>query len=886
VPGGFVVTTRAYDAFVEEGKLKDRIFTFASGADGPAAFEVAAEEIKHLFSDAEVLEEIEREVRAAYRKLWGDEDVPLAARSSATAEDLPGASFAGQQETFLNVRGAGALLEAVRACWASLWTARAIAYRERRGIEPGRVSLAVVVQEMVEAEAAGILFTADPTSGRRDRVVINAAWGLGEAVVSGRVTPDRLAVDRASGRVVSRETADKELMTVYAGSGTEERPVPEALRRRPVLDDETAARLAGYGARIEELYGTSQDVEWALAGGEIFVLQARPITALPAAEPVFDWSVPDPKGFYSRNSIVELLPDPLSPLFASLAAEPVARTMREIMHEMVGRDIFAGSDIEFTTINGYAYYGMILTPRATWRIVRVVPGAMGRMLIRQGGEKLWREEYRPRYAKAVEEWSATPPRDLPATRLLEGVKDLLYRGAQYYTGVQVIMPSAYISEALFTWYYDRLIRRPGDPPAQMFLLGFDSAPIWAEKSLYGLAAWCRERPGLAAALLGTPSNRALDLLETDLSPAGVDEAAWREYVSRFREHLDRHGRMIYDLDFAKPVPADDPAPTFDALKYYLRGEGKDPGERQRAAAGRREEVTEATAARLDPARRKLFLGLLGYTRKYVPMREDALAEVGLAWPPMREMLFELGRRLAAAGAIEKPDDVFWLEGDELRYLAVALDAGRTELESYSEAVHERKAGWRARQLATPPPLLPKGEKLLGMDWESWMPARPQAEPGATIEGVGASSGRVTARARVVRGPEDFGEMRPGEVLVAGITTPAWTPLFAMAAGVVTDVGGPLSHGSIVAREYGIPAVMGTGVATRRITNGQMVRVDGDAGTVTLPNGTSAADAERTPPEAALGARGFSGLGKKMLVPALALGAVVGVALWWRIRRRR
>jgi pyruvate,water dikinase len=885
VPDGFVVTTRAYDAFVEEGKLRDRILAIASGANGPAALEVAAEEIKRLFSGAEIAEDVEREVRAAYWELVGDGGTPLAVRSSATAEDLPGASFAGQQETFLNVRGAGALLEAVRACWASLWTARAMAYRERLGIEPGRVSLAVVVQEMVEAEAAGILFTADPTSGRRDRVVINAAWGLGEAVVSGRVTPDTLTVDRASGRVVSRETADKEVMTVYAGSGTEERPVPEARRRRPVLDDETAAKLAGYGARIEGLYGAPQDVEWALAGGEVFVLQARPITALPEqrAEPTFDWSVPDPKGFYSRNSIVELLPDPLSPLFASLAAEPVARTMREIMRELVGRDIFAGSDIEFTTINGYAYYGMVLTPQATWRMVRVVPGAMNRMIIRQGGEKLWREEYRPRYAKAVEEWSARPPQTLPAMRLLEGVKELLYRGAQYYTGVQVIMPSAYISEALFAWYYDRLVRRSGDPLAQIFLLGFDSAPIRAEKSLYSLALWCRERPDLAAALMDTPSNEALALLDADLPPAGVDGATWREYVSRFREHLHRHGRMVYDLDFAKPVPADDPAPTFDALKYYLRGEGKDPGERQRAAAVRRDEATEATAARLDPARRKLFLGLLGYTRKYAPMREDALAEVGLAWPLMREMLFELGRRLVAANAIEMPHDVFWLEGDELQDLAAALDSGRTELEGRSEAVREREAEWRARKLATPPALLPKGKKLLGIDWESWMPARPEAEPGATIEGVGVSSGRVIARARVLRGPEDFGQMRPGEALVAGITTPAWTPLFAMAAAVVTDVGGPLSHGSIVAREYGIPAVLGTGVATRRITSGQMVRVDGDAGTLTLLDGTSVANSERPAPKAA--ARGFPGP-RKLAVLALGVGAVVGAALWWRIRRRR
>ncbi len=878
VPPGFVVITGAYDAFVEAGGLREEIIGLASRAEDPAAFEAAAEKIRALFARTGIPDDVASGIQTAYATLGGDDDTPVAVRSSATAEDLPGASFAGQQETYLNVRGAAALLEAVKDCWASLWTARAMSYRENQGIEPTSVSLAVVVQRMVEAEAAGILFTADPVSGRRDRTVISAAWGLGEAVVGGRVTPDTLVVDRASGRIISRETADKEVMTVYTPDGTEEKPVPEALRLRPVLDDEAAAALARYGARIEELYGVPQDIEWALSGEEFFILQARPITALPEVQPPTDWTVPDPKGFYARGSIVELLPDPLSPLFASLVTEPVEQTIRQIGDELLGEGAFTEMELGFTTINGYAYYGMVLTPRATWQMLRMVPGALGKMMVRQGGERLWRERFRPRYARVVEEWEAKPLGDLSAVELLAGIKELLYRGAQYYTSVQMIMPSAYTSEALFAAFYDRLIRGEGDPPSQTFLLGFDSVPIRAEKELYDLATWCRERPALAAALMDTPSE---EVLETERPPADVDEALWREWRSRFREHLDRYGRMVYDLDFAKPVPADDPAPTLDTLKYYLRGEGKDPSERQRAAAARREEATAATMARLDAPRRRAFRILLRWTQRYVPLREDALADVGLAWPLMRRMLFELGHRLAAAGAIESPDDVFWLEGDELRDAAEALDAGRTELESLSRAVRERKSEWRARRLATPPPLLPKGVRFLGMDWQRWMPARSEEPTGDVIEGVGASSGHVTARARVLRGPEDFGEMEPGEVLVAGITTPAWTPLFAKASAVVTDIGGPLSHGSIVAREYGIPAVLGTGVATRSIISGNTVRVDGDAGTVALLDGAGEADAVQPSPE--------SGSRERNLPNAktVALLALAGIALvlWWRNRGR-
>src|SRR5829696_8789279 len=209
VPPGFVVTTTAYDAFVEANGIGDAIVgrVLVTRADDPAGFEEVAEGIRALFSGGKVPEEMADEIRAAYQELSEDGETPVAVRSSATAEDLPGMSFAGQQETYLNVRGAEALLEGVKNCWASLWTARAMAYRARQGIDPVTVSLAVVVQEMVEAEAAGVMFTANPVNGRRGEAVIGAAWGLGESVVSGSVTTDDIVMEKECGRVISRETA-------------------------------------------------------------------------------------------------------------------------------------------------------------------------------------------------------------------------------------------------------------------------------------------------------------------------------------------------------------------------------------------------------------------------------------------------------------------------------------------------------------------------------------------------------------------------------------------------------------------------------------------------------------------------------------------------------
>jgi phosphohistidine swiveling domain-containing protein len=886
VPPGFVITTRAYDAFVESNEIGDAIIKLASVPQGedPAEFDEVAERIHVLFTAGKVPETMGEEIQKSYEKL--DEATAVAVRSSATAEDLSGASFAGQQETYLNVRGEEALLEAVKNCWASLWTARAIAYRARQGIDPASVSLAVVVQRMVESEAAGVMFTANPTNGLRSEVAISAAWGLGESVVSGSVTPDSIVVEKESGRILSSEISDKEVMSVYTEGGTQEQLVPETRRTEPVLDDEAAAELARYGAQIEELYGIPQDIEWALSDGEFFIVQARPITALPEpeADPPTDWSVADPKALYVRASIVEQMPDPLSPLFADLIEGSVVRSLRKLMEELLGENILREGDVDFPTINGYAYYYYSLA--GTWRVsAKSLPAF--RILLGSGDRnvrKRWREYSRPRYRKTVEGWEAQPPENLPATKLLEGARDLLDAGAEYYTSVQTIIPLAASSEALFTTFYNRLVRREGDPPPQTFLLGFDSTPIQAEKSLYDLATWTREHPGLARALAGTPSEQIEDLLHTEEPPSGVDREGWREWRTRFQTHLDRFGHAVYNLDFLNPVPADDPAPLFETLKFYLRGEGQNPYERQRRTAEGREEATRTVLERLDATRRKLFGRLLEWAQGAAPVREDALAEVGLAWPLMRRMLLELGRRLVEADALQEPSDVFWLRREELEEMPASLEAGNTRLDSLSEAVERRKMLWRGQRRVTPPQLLPRGTWV--EVFRRWLPAESEEQTGDTIKGIAASGGRITAQARVLSGPEDFGQMRPGEVLVAGITTPAWTSLFAMASAVVTDVGGPMSHSSIVAREYGIPAVLGTGVATRRIQSGQSIRVDGDAGTVTILDGADEPAAEQAQAEPTPVAAAYPNVTRRAVGLALAAGAVLGFAAWLRRRKRR
>ncbi|MFN2199268.1 MAG: PEP/pyruvate-binding domain-containing protein [Anaerolineales bacterium] len=830
VPGGFHVTTAAYDRFIQANGLQPHILAALAEVhtDQPASLEQAAGRIQTAILNAPLPNELADAVAAAYEALPG-EFPAVAVRSSATAEDLPDLSFAGQQESYLNVQGVGEVLDAVQRCWASLWTPRAIGYRARAGIGPEGLSLAVVVQEMVPAEASGVMFTANPLTGQRDELVINAAWGLGEAIVGGEVTPDTIVVDKSSLQVLQRETAEKQHMTVEQTNGTAVAAVPADLQRQAVLDDEAAARLAALGRQIEDLYEMPMDIEWTRSRGRFAIVQARPVTALPepSAPPPTEWPLP-PKTKLMRASVVDVMPDPLSPLFATLGLGSYNQQMVYLAETYFKAGDVLPDDL-ITTVNEYAYYRISFTLRQ-WVALLVKMGIHMPAVLKQG-EHIWKETTLPQYRETVQHWSARQVTEYTPAELLEGVDAILEAAMRYLTSLQIgPMPLPAQSEMVFTSVYDRFIRQEADPPASTFMLGFDSAPIEAEKQLFDLALWCRQQPGLAEALLATPTEM---LVKDILQGADLDgmPPAWAAGRERFQTYLAVYGHTIYDLDFANPVPADHPAPLLDTLKLYLRGQGRDPKARQETLQDNRMAAEQAVRARIGGLRRWLFEKTLGRAQRLAPMREDCIFYIGLGYPRLRKLLGELGRRFVLAGMLAEAQDIYWLEETEVRTAAERMGSGQA-LEDFSAQVERRKWIWRGAQRATPPPQLPADAKLMGVDWSSFLPTGAEHATENQIRGLGASPGKVTAPACVLRGPEDFGKMQAGDVLVAGITTPAWTPLFARAAAVVTEVGGPLSHGSIVAREYGIPAVLGTGVATRWVRDGELITVDGDAGTVT------------------------------------------------------
>lgn len=833
VPSGFHVTTAAYQRFVAENNLEPGILAALERVDisQPGSLEVAAREISTLFEAAQIPPDMASAIARAYGDLAG-RDPCVAVRSSATAEDLPEASFAGQQETFLNVQGISQVLAAVKRCWASLWTARAIGYRQRQGIGPEGLALAVVVQKLIPAEAAGILFTANPITGQRDQALINAAWGLGEAVVGGLVTPDELTIDKSTLAVIKRQTADKAVMTARVNGGTEEQAVPKELRQAPVLDDQAAAGLVRLGLQIETLYGLPMDIEWALADGAFAIVQARPITGLPetAAVPPDEWELPEPKGRYMRTSVIDFMPDPLSPLFATLGVSTYNERMYQMMAEVTGMENATFPKDLVVTIEDFAYYKVNFTGREWWAMLK---GLMPRLpgLIRRGPAH-FREVALPGYQAKVKNLSARPVAGKTTSEIWNDVHALISATMDHLAILQVdTLGAAAGSEGLFTTIYNRFFRREGDPEAPAFVMGYDTTPIRSEKSLYDLAQWVLEHPSLADYVLQTDTARLANILRTQDRPPDVASEIWKEWQGRIEAHLQSYGYMLFDLDFSRPVLAEDPTPQLEAVKMYMRGKGTNPYERQDRLEQQRERAKQELLERARGLRGWAVRKALGWAQSLAQAREDSIASIGLAYPRLRELMKELGRRFAEAGAIVEPDDIFWLEEAEIEDRLQAVEKG-DRLESMQETILQRKKAQQAKRAIVPPTQLPYSKTYMGVPIEVFIPGEGGQE-GDRLKGVGASSGKVTGTAFVLHGPEDFDLMQPGGILVAKLTTPAWTPLFAMAGGIVTDIGGPLSHGSIVAREYGIPAVLGTGVATNRIQSGQTITVDGTSGYVTL-----------------------------------------------------
>ncbi len=835
VPDGFLLSTGAYKGFVEANELQDSILQVVAAAapQRAASIELASATIRSLFEAARLPSEIAESVAQAYAALGGNEPA-VAVRSSATAEDLPNLSFAGQQDTYLNIRGEAALLRAVRRCWASLWTARAIGYREQMDVEQRAAAMGVVVQVMVPADVAGILFTANPSTGDRSELVVNASFGLGDAVVGGHVTPDTYVLDRSSLELKEIVTGAKEEMIVPCGDGgTVSQPVPEGKRNESSLSPGLLRELAELSFRVERLFdGLPQDIEWAVSDGQCHLLQARPITNLPPPPLDVTWDPPAEGTKLIRRQVVENMPEPLSPLFDELyltvgLEEAIDRFLVDFGMRADDFSLFLDRPM-FLTVNGYAYCRG--SYRWSWRLLRALPRILYAYIVVIPGllrnlQAQWQDEALPAYLTKIEQWKSIGVTNVSNEELLSGMRELSIADANYWFSISIMVGGAKVTDELLNRFLtSRLVG--GDLHSGMFLRGFSSKTIEAQVDLEALARQLRGEESLRDLVCNTRADELVEWLSR--APRG------QPIVDGIDHYLERYGHQVYNLDFVEPTQIEDPSAILISLKSLVESEGFDTLARRAKLVQDRDALIEKTSKSLDPIRRWLFRKFLRWAQNFGPCREEALFYMGAAWSTLRRLALELGQRMVVAGTLRTPEDVFYLETSELTEALTGCGATRPGSDLHQE-VDRRRELRAARKQLHPPGIIPEGSrwKLGLLDLTAWETQKRNARDADILQGFAVSPGTVRGIATVILSPDDFNAMRPNTILVCPTTTPAWTPLLAHAKGLVTDIGGILAHGSIVAREYGIPAVLGTGNSTQRIVSGQRITVDGNRGTVTI-----------------------------------------------------
>ncbi len=839
VPPGFVITTRAYKLVVLEHGLASAVEALAKAGSVTPAGTAAARTLRESFEAAPIPAAVAEAVRAALRDLGPD---PVAVRSSATAEDLPGAAFAGQMETFLNVAGADAVLDAVRRCWASLWAERAVDYRRQRGIDHAAVSLAVVVQRLISADVAGVLFTANPVTGARDELVVDASPGLGEAVVSGAVTPDHYVLKKHSHQVVSRQLGRREVVIRPAAGGGTESLRPEESTASPALAAADLDVLGHLGEAVERHYGVPQDLEWAIADGRLFLLQARPITALPPAPPPTahaSAAAPSPsgpprgrakrwRGFRPPNFAGELFPFRPYPL-------DVTSHMRVLM-DALGTCMTGPLGAEFPSVQSL----VVEENGLPVGIAKLAGPRPSPRLLYRPWLSLWerrhvdtlRWEDDPVIAETARRSRDLERRDLAALSWDEVLAT--FRAALALIPRILSLRERYLIVALkdtgLLWL---LLRAAGQQRHFGALLsGIQNKTVVSNRALEDLAATVRAAPELRRLFAKTdaadlPAALARAGAAGSGSSEGDSEAAaerTRAFREQFERFLEQYGHRETNIAYlSQPTWKDAPAIPLGVVKSLALTErtpssGAKPSHWEVA----REEILAHSILGKGPLRR-VFLDRLARGRVLPQLREDTHFYIGLPHAAERRAALELGRRLAGAGALAAPEDVFLLRLEELEPLGQFWPPADATVRHLHALVEDRRT--RRAALADVP--------VVEADAGGATDPRDAAEgsEGALLSGQPGSAGVVEGPVRVIRGPADFGRLQRGEVLVAPFTNPSWTPLFPLACAVVVDTGASMSHAAIVAREYGVPAVMGTRTATTMLRDGQRIRVDGTRGLV-------------------------------------------------------
>lgn len=833
VPGGFCVATPAYAEAATAAGLAEVI-----DADGP---ELALRARAALLATP-IPDGVATAVAAAYEALGAD--AAVAVRSSATAEDLPTASFAGQQDTFLNVVGTAAVLDAVRRCWASLWTDRAVSYRASNAIPHHDVQLAVVVQVMVDVAVAGVLFTADPVSGRRTRTVIDANPGLGEAVVSGAVNPDHIVVE-GDGTITEHRIGDKAVeIRALPGGGT------ETLTRagggdRAALTDAQIRELVALGRRVEAHYGAPQDIEWAIDTADTLRLtQSRAITTLYPLPP------PHPGGMraYINASLAQGLTRPITPMglstfrvigamgstlaFGVPVADPLAGPPafvvaggrafvditpalrsefgRRVVPKVLGVMETRSAVVVRSLLDepAFAADGASMLP-ALRRIARaLVRFRVPLLLVRSVVAPANARRHVDRIGVRLQTLMAAPA-GMSSTDRLDHVDRVLAAVFPVIPTVTPVAGAGFVMLGLAHRLAGDVLDR--DATNEVLRSLPHNSTTEMDLELWAIATRIRADAPSAAALRGTPLTELAVAYRTGALPPVLQQV-----LAGF---LRVHGhRAVAEIDAGMPRWSDDPSHVLGVLANYLRLD--DPALAPDAQFARgavaADAAVDAVVARVrSRAAAPIVRFALRRVRQLAGMRETHKDYLVRLIAHVRAQIALVGTELAGRGLLADADDIWFLDLREARSALSGTDPRG------AVAVRRDEYERELRRRHVPRILLSDGTEPETL-------AAPAVDGG--LVGTPASAGTVTARARVVLDPVGA-HLEPGEILVAPSTDPGWTPLFLTAGGLVMEMGGPMSHGAVVAREYGIPAVVGLPDATTVIRTGDVVTVDGSAGVV-------------------------------------------------------
>lgn len=802
VPPGFCLTVEAYDQHLTRDRSEQKILGMLEGIDFQdiEALDKTSAEIRDLIKALPMDPEVERVLREAYerleakgfhQKLTGRPGFFVAVRSSATAEDRPDASFAGQQDTYLNVVGADDVLSRVKDCWASLWTSRAIHYRRQNDYDQEHAKMAVVIQVMLPAEIAGVMFTANPVSDNRGEILIVASRGLGESLVSGEVTGESYIYQKKG--------------LVFKGvTGAD--PV-----HGPLFSDGQIKQLAHFGFKLEEYFECPQDVEWAYYSGTFYFLQTRPITSLSdETDEEVVWEKLTGVQKEILTVVRERFPEPIYPIDGAVTKIFFASQLESL--EKLGYRVPA---MDWTRVEKGVFPEFFIPPavKPGWRQVfsfLKLPG-----VLKGDPAAEWRRESASLMKNLIflkEKNLNRFPYEIVYEYLEDGLKELhLFLLYRYKFFARNRLPAGLLGHFLKLLF--------GSEAAEIhenLLAGIPCLTMETNHKLRELAQLAVRQPEVGRVLeTAEPDAISDELAEVQGGPA---------YLTAFAEFMDVYGDRETTVGLGGlgvPTWRESPEVVWGILKGMVSGGIEADLAREEAMHRRRKEAEERLEKRLSSGLwalvpiKGLVRRFVSHNRSFAAFREDSHFDLARALAVFRVLFLELGARFTHRGLLDDPKDIMYLSyyeiGDTImelyNFVQINVKVFRSRLEDKKAFYRRRVARWQAR-------------------------GRVPEFTGASLSGVPACSGTVCGPARIINSPADFHKLKAGDILVAPYTNPAWTPLFAAAAAIVSDTGGAASHAAIIAREYGIPAVMGVNGASKLIQDGELIEVNGTKGTVT------------------------------------------------------